>query len=108
MQRVARALVIAAALALVAGECGGDEAEVACLEAVARLDSCCPTLDASVFACSGGGEGLRCAVVYGSPTIGVDESRCICARSCAELQDGGVCARAAALAPDGSGSPLCP
>lgn len=113
MQRVARVVVVAAALALVAGECGGgDETELACLEAVAHLDACCPTLDASLFACGGGDDGARCVVVVRSAPIALDESRCICARSCAELVDGGVCARAveaSGAAPDApSGPPLCP
>jgi hypothetical protein len=108
-------LVGAAALALAGGQCGvGGEGELACLEAVARLDACCPSFDASLFTCGDGDEPASsgCVVVLRSPAISLDESRCICARSCADLRDRGICTRAvsAAGAPtDGpSGSPLCP
>ncbi|HSD20368.1 MAG TPA: hypothetical protein VLC54_10035 [Anaeromyxobacter sp.] len=114
MRLPARVLVGAAALALAGGQCGvGGEGELACLEAVARLGACCPGFDASFFACDDDHEHASgCTVVVRSPAISVGESRCICARSCADLRDGGICARAGSTAgapPDGpSRSPLCP
>jgi hypothetical protein len=114
MRLPARVLVGAAALALTGGQCGaGGEGELACLEAVAQLDACCPGFDASLFVCGDGDEHASgCVVVVRSPAISLGESRCICARSCADLRDGGICTRAGSTAgaqPDGpSRSPLCP
>ncbi len=108
MRLAARAAVGAGALALAGGQCGvGGEAELACLEAAAHLDACCG-LDAALFACGDGeGHATGCVVAYGSPAIGLDESRCICARSCADLRDGGICLRASEPSGDGA-HPLCP
>jgi hypothetical protein len=111
MRLAARAAMSAAALALAGGQCGvGGEVELACLEAVARLGACCPGLDASLFACGDGGEHASgCVVSYTSPALGLDESRCICARSCAELRDGGTCLRASRTSVSGGPVPaLCP
>ncbi|WP_242340492.1 MULTISPECIES: hypothetical protein [unclassified Anaeromyxobacter] len=111
MRLAARAAVGAAAIALAGGQCGvGGEGELACLEAVARLDACCPGLDATLFACGDGeGHASGCVVSYTSPALGLDESRCICARSCADLRDGGICSRASRTAPGGAHPPpLCP
>jgi hypothetical protein len=108
MRLGARVLVGAAALALAGGHCGdGEEGETACLEAVAHLGACCPGFDASLFACGDGDQHASgCVVVIRSPAISLDESRCICARSCADLRDRGICTRAGGSAP--AGSPLCP
>lgn len=111
MRSGARVLVGAAALALAAGQCGvGGEAEGACLDAVAHLSACCPGFNASLFVCGDGDEHASgCIVVFRSPAISLDESRCIGARSCADLRDGGICTRAGATAGAASaGSPLCP
>jgi hypothetical protein len=111
MRLGARVLVGAAGLSLAAGQCGvGEEGELACLEAVAQLGACCPGFEASLFACGDGDEHASgCVVVFRSPAISLDESRCIRARSCADLRDGGICARAGSpAAATGAGSPLCP
>jgi hypothetical protein len=107
MRLGARVLVGAAALALAGGQGGdGEEVETACLEAVAHLGACCPGFDASLFVCGDGDPHAGCTVVIVSPAISLDESRCICARSCADLRDGGICTRAGGSAP--AGAPLCP
>jgi hypothetical protein len=68
--------------------------ELDCEEAVSYLDGCCPGFQAS--------STLRCEYIDNGgcaaptlPGISEDQSACIRSKSCATLQQTGVCARAA-------------
>jgi len=108
-------LALAAALAAAAAGAGGalagcdtiGEAEAHCVEAVARLEDCCPSFEAALlgFTCESSGSD--------TPAVGRDEAACIQAASCETLRSSLVCARAAVLFtggpwPVGAPQGLCP
>ena len=84
-----RALLVALLWPLSMGACGTiDEDELACEEAVAKLQHCCPmALEIHV----------RCAHTEGcnsqGPEILPDESRALRSMECSEIVEGGLCRR---------------
>jgi hypothetical protein len=94
---------------LVLFACGEDDHDafrddvLACEEAVAHLESCCPDLHVEPNACaysydhdSGCGSSTD---RYEYPALTTLESQCIRDRGCGDIVRGGMCERAATLAP---------
>jgi hypothetical protein len=88
--------------ALLAGvHCGPvSTAELACENAVARLESCCPNFQEGAIHCEYG-TGGGC----GRPFLGIpqSEAECIARMSCAEMAAAATCQRASAAAAGPSG-----
>jgi len=76
---------------------------MACEEAVARLDACCPDFDATKIDCGFHyNRSSGCGVSSSSsknPAFNVSESTCIKTSSCNALVGSGVCGRAQAATP---------
>jgi hypothetical protein len=87
-----------AMLVIVSTHCatGLGEEEVECQEAVAHLMHCCPGLTVQPNACDYSGEACSGGTV---PAFSATTSRCIRAKSCAQLADDGLCFATRGLAP---------
>lgn len=81
----------------VLSDCGRED-EFDCEEAVARLEECCPGVSTRTISCTYIAGGACVGPTF--PTLSVEDSQCIVARSCEDLQSG-VCARISTLRPGG-------
>jgi hypothetical protein len=84
-------------LGVILGCTGIREDELACEEAVAHLQDCCPGFYASSVDCTYEPGGCGVSPLY--PEISTNQGWCIRSESCAELESTGVCARAIAMPP---------
>jgi len=95
------ALVAVLAAGPVLVDCGVQEDELLCEDAVALLASCCPGLAPSALTCP----DHHTACEAPAPTFSLAESRCLRALDCAAIRARGICERAAGGS--SSARPLC-
>jgi len=85
--------------------CGGlNKEELACEEAVAHLEECCPGFQSSRVRCIDEDRGC----VSQRPDITVEMSRCIRSEECGALVTYGICARAKSYREPGYAGLSCP